>query len=299
MTDPAAREGDTGADAEPPPGPKPLVPEVASALSPLVRRIVCNNPGMMTGPGTNTYLVGVDEIVVVDPGPDDSTHLDAIAGCGGSAIRWIVCTHTHPDHSPGAAGLKERTGAEVLAFDARDGLVIDRALADGDGIEATEFRLTAIHTPGHASNHLCFQLEEERLLFSGDHIMGESTVVINPPDGDMAAYLASLERLRALRPPLRAIAPAHGHLIDAPAAKIDEYLTHRRAREAQVMDALRSAGSDGAGTEALVAAIYTDVPDFLHPVARRSVWAHLRKLGAEGDATSADADDPDATWVAA
>ncbi|MDQ6698381.1 MAG: MBL fold metallo-hydrolase [Actinomycetota bacterium] len=286
-------------DPEAPPGPRPLVPEVASALSPLVRRIVCNNPGMMTGPGTNTYLVGVDEIVVVDPGPDDATHLDAIAGCGGDAIRWIVCTHTHPDHSPGAAGLKARTGAEVLAFDARDSLVIDRSLADGDGIEATEFRLTAVHTPGHASNHLCFQLEEERLLFSGDHIMGESTVVISPPDGDMVAYLTSLERLRALRPPLRAIAPAHGHLIADPRAKIDEYLSHRRDREAQVMHALRSAGSGGAGTEALVSAIYTDVPEMLHPVARRSVWAHLRKLGAEGDATSADPDDPDGTWVAA
>jgi len=290
---------DGAADVEAPPGPKPLVPEVASALSPLVRRIVCNNPGIMTGPGTNTYLVGVDEIVVVDPGPDDATHLDAIAGCGGDAIRWIVCTHTHPDHSPGAAGLKARTGAEVLAFDAREGLVIDRPLADGDGIEATEFRLTAVHTPGHASNHLCFQLEEERMLFSGDHIMGESTVVISPPDGDMAAYLASLERLRALRPPLRAIAPAHGHLIAHPAAKIDEYLSHRREREVQVLDALRSAGSRGVDTEALVSAIYTDVPDVLHPVARRSVWAHLRKLGAEGDATSEDPDDPDARWVAA
>jgi glyoxylase-like metal-dependent hydrolase (beta-lactamase superfamily II) len=298
MTERRAR-AEEAVDADAPVGPKPLVPEVASALSPLVRRIVCNNPGMMTGPGTNTYLVGVDEIVVVDPGPDDATHLDAIAGCGGDAIRWIVCTHTHPDHSPGAAGLKARTGAEVLAFDARDGLEIDRSFADGDGIEATEFRLSAIHTPGHASNHLCFQLEEERLLFSGDHIMGESTVVINPPDGDMAAYLASLERLRALRPPLRAIAPAHGHLIERPNAKIDEYLTHRRAREAQVIDALRTAGSEGAGTEALVAAIYTDVPEILHPVARRSVWAHLRKLGDEGDASSVDPDDPDAPWVAA
>jgi len=284
---------------EVPAGPPPLVAEVASALSPLVRRIVCDNPGMMTGPGTNTYLVGVDEIVVIDPGPDDARHLDAITGCGGDRIRWIVCTHTHPDHSPGAAGLKARTGAEVLAFDGRDGLVIDRPLGDGDGIEATEFRLSAVHTPGHASNHLCFVLEEERLLFSGDHIMGESTVVISPPDGDMGAYLSSLERLRTRRPPLRAIAPAHGHIIKNPKAKIDEYLAHRRARESQVLDALRSTGTAGAGTEALVAAIYTDVPDVLHPVARRSVWAHLRKLAAEGEASCADPDDPDASWVAA
>ena len=280
------------------PGPKPLVPEVASALSPLVRRIVCDNPGMMTGPGTNTYLVGVDEIVVVDPGPADPVHLDAIAGCGGDAIRWIVCTHTHPDHSPGAAGLAERTGAEVLAFGPRDGLEPHRLLADGDGIEATEFRLAAVHTPGHASNHLCFLLEEERLLFSGDHIMEGSTVVISPPDGDMAAYLTSLERLRTLRPPLRAIAPGHGHLITDPAAKITEYLDHRLAREAQVLDELR--GHDGgADTASLVAAIYTDVPDVLHPVARFSVWAHLRKLAVEGAVSAVDVDDPNSVWSAA
>ena len=179
-----------------------------------MRRIVANNPGHMTGPGTNTYLVGIDEIVVIDPGPDDAGHLDAIAGCGGDRIRWIVCTHTHIDHFPGVAGLKQRTGAEVLAFDARDGLAIDRSLGDGDRIEATEFVLRAIHTPGHASNHLCFLLEQERMLFSGDHIMEGSTVVIRPPDGDMAAYLQQLERLKALRPRLKSIAPGHGHLIE-------------------------------------------------------------------------------------
>src|SRR3954465_6084259 len=150
-------------DAEPP-APEVLVPGVARALTPLVRRIVAPNPGMMTGPGTNTYLVGIDEIAVIDPGPDDDAHLDATAGCGGDRIRWILCTHTHADHSPGAAGLKERTGAEVLAFDADEDGVVDTVIGDGHQIEATEFRLTAIHTPGHASNHLCFRLEEERVL---------------------------------------------------------------------------------------------------------------------------------------
>src|SRR5207244_161756 len=123
---------------------------VASALSPLVRRILAPNPGVMTGPGTNTYVVGIDEVVVIDPGIDDDSHLDAIIGCGGDRIRWIVCTHTHPDHSPGAARLKERTGAEILAFESRDGLEIDAPLTEGDRIEATEFRLTAVHTPGLA-----------------------------------------------------------------------------------------------------------------------------------------------------
>jgi glyoxylase-like metal-dependent hydrolase (beta-lactamase superfamily II) len=274
--------------------PKPIVVDVATALSPLVRRITAANPGLMTGPGTNTYLVGIDEIVVVDPGPDDAAHLDAIAGCGGDRIRWIVCTHTHPDHSPGAAGLKERTGAEVLAYEERDGLTLDRTLGDGDTIEGSEFRLVAVHTPGHASNHLCFLLEQERLLFSGDHVMEGSTVVIGPPDGDMAQYFASLERLRTWRPRLRAIAPGHGLRIDDPQAKLVEYIEHRRAREEQVAELVRNAGS--VTPEQLVAIIYTDVVEDLHPVAQKSVWAHLRKLADDGRVVGDDPDDIDAAW---
>ena len=213
---------------------------MARALSPLVRRIVAPNPGLMTGPGTNTYLVGIDEIAVIDPGPDDPEHLDAIAGCGGDRIRWIVCTHTHPDHSPGAAGLKARTGAEVLAWDSRDGLEVDQKIKGGHRIEATEFRLLAVHTPGHASNHLCYLLEEEHMLFSGDHIMQGSTVVISPPDGNMTQYLESLAAVRAIR--LRSIAPGHGHLIEDPKAVIDEYIEHRLAREQQILDLLVRAG---------------------------------------------------------
>jgi glyoxylase-like metal-dependent hydrolase (beta-lactamase superfamily II) len=270
------------------PGPKPIVHGVASALSPLVRRIVAPNPSMMTGPGTNTYLVGIDEIVVVDPGPDIESHLDATAGCGGDRIRWIVCTHTHEDHAPGVAGLKARTGAEVLAFDERDDLVIDRPMGDGDVIEATEFVLRSIHTPGHASNHLCFLLEQERMLFSGDHIMEGSTVVIAPPDGDMAAYLRSLEQLKGLRPRLRSIAPGHGHLIEDPQAKIDEYLTHRLAREAQVLEVLETEGTTR--IDAIVKQIYADVPEELHVMAGYSVWAHLRKLVEDGRASGSDLD---------
>jgi glyoxylase-like metal-dependent hydrolase (beta-lactamase superfamily II) len=265
-------------DAEAP-GPRPIVPGVASALSPLVRRIVANNPGPMTGPGTNTYLVGIDEIVVIDPGPDDEAHLDAIAGCGGDRIRWIACTHTHIDHWPGVAGLRERTGAEVLAFDARDGLEIDRSLSDGDPIEATEFVLRTVHTPGHASNHLCYLLEQERMLFSGDHIMNGSTVVIRPPDGDMTAYLAQLERLKAWRPRLRSIAPGHGHLIEHPIAKIDEYLQHRRDREAQVLECVRSGTTKVAK---IVEQLYPDLVEELLPMAEATVWAHLLKLRSEG-----------------
>jgi glyoxylase-like metal-dependent hydrolase (beta-lactamase superfamily II) len=258
-----------------------IVPGVASALSPLVRRIVAPNPGMMTGPGTNTYLVGIDEIIVVDPGPDDAAHLDSIAGCGGDRIRWIVCTHTHPDHSPGVAGLKARTGAEVRAFDSRDGLEIDVPMADGDSIEATEFVLRALHTPGHASNHLCFLLEQERMVFSGDHVMDGSTVVISPPDGDMAVYLQSLERLRALRRKLKTIAPGHGHIIEDPMARVDAYIAHRLEREAQVLAALQAGPTT---IDAIVADLYADVREELHPVAAKTVWAHLRKLADEGKA---------------
>jgi glyoxylase-like metal-dependent hydrolase (beta-lactamase superfamily II) len=285
---------DAGDPADAVDEPKPIIHGVASALSPLVRRIVANNPSMMTGPGTNTYLVGIDEIVVIDPGPDSEEHLDAIAGCGGDRIRWIVCTHTHEDHSPGVAGLKARTGAEVLAFDARDGLEIDRSMGDGDVIEATEFVLRAIHTPGHASNHLCFLLEQERMLFSGDHIMQGSTVVIAPPDGDMGAYLRSLDRLTSLRPRLRSIAPGHGHLIEAPQAKIDEYVTHRLAREAQVLSALEAAGTTT--IEALVKEIYVDVPEELHVMAGYSVWAHLLKLAEDG---KVEGEALDGKWSAA
>jgi glyoxylase-like metal-dependent hydrolase (beta-lactamase superfamily II) len=271
--------------------PKPIVYGVASALSPMVRRIVCQNPSLMTGPGTNTYLVGIDEIAVIDPGPDDVGHLDAIAGCGGDRIRWILLTHTHEDHSPGAAGLKARTGADILAFAAHDDTQLDGTLTDGDVIEATEYHLQAVHTPGHASNHLCFLLPEERTLFTGDHIMQGSTVVIAPPDGDMAAYLESLQKLKQIRPRLRAIAPGHGHLIENPAEVIDDYISHRLAREQQVLAELGRMGP--VSIDQLVPAIYAEVPAELHPVAAYSVWAHLRKLRQEG-AVSGDA--LDGTW---
>jgi glyoxylase-like metal-dependent hydrolase (beta-lactamase superfamily II) len=257
----------------------------------MVRRVLAPNPGVMTGPGTNTYLVGIDEVAVIDPGVDDESHIDAIVGCGGDRIRWILCTHTHPDHSPGAAPLKKRTGAEVLAFTSRDGLAVDREINEGFTIEATEFRLRAIHTPGHASNHLCYLLEEERLLFSGDHIMQGSTVVIAPPDGDMAAYLESLDRVRSMR--LRFIAPGHGHLIDEPNAVIDDYVNHRLEREEQVLESLR----DGDRTiEQIVARLYPDLIEELVPRAQQTVHAHLRKLATEGRVATPNVDAADGEW---
>ena len=262
-----------------------LAPGVACAVSPLVRRVVAPNPGVMTGPGTNTYLVGIDEIAVIDPGPDDGDHLDTVASCGGDRIRWILVTHTHNDQAPGAAGLKERTGATVMGFGERDGFQPDEAIGDGFLLEATEFRLRAVHTPGHASNHLCYLLEQGRVLFSGDHIMQGSTVVIAPPDGDMAAYLEALRRTKTLG--IKSIAPGHGHLIEDPIAKIDEYLTHRDEREKAILQAVQN----GAGTiDSVVERVYLDVSKELHPIARYSVHAHLLKLRAEGKVQGADLD---------
>ena len=253
----------------------------------------------MTGPGTGTYLVGTSELAVIDPGPDDAAHLDRIAEVGEGRIRWVLYTHTHMDHSPGVAGLVERTGATSAGFAPRPDTqdpTPDVAATDGWRLspDGQGFTLRALHTPGHASNHLCWLLEEEGMLFSGDHIMNGSTVVIAPLDGDMQAYLQQLERLRALD--LTSIAPGHGKLITDPAAKIDEYLAHRRAREAQVLAEVERA--EGPVTvDSLVGAIYAEITPALHPVAKFSVWAHLRKLAAEGRVTSVNADSVDAGWA--
>jgi glyoxylase-like metal-dependent hydrolase (beta-lactamase superfamily II) len=246
----------------------------------MVRRIVAPNPNVFTGPGTNTYLVGIDEVVVVDPAVDDPDHLDAIIGCGGDRIRWIALTHSHADHATGAAALAQRTGAEVLAFNARDGVKPDKKIGDGYVIDSTEFRLKAIHTPGHASNHLCFLVEEERMLLSGDHINEGQTTVIRPPDGDLAAYLDSLAKLKKLR--LRSIAPGHGQLIENPNEVIDWYIAHRLERERKVLAALRSAGTTK--IDALLPVVYDDVDESRWPIARYSLHAHLLKLAAEGKA---------------
>ncbi len=282
--------------------PEAMVGDVVAGelveVAPGVRRLTAPNPGMMTGPGTNCYLVGTDEISVIDPGPDDAGHIDALVAAGAGRIRWIVLTHTHIDHWPAAPALARRTGAQVAAFDARDGLErVDLALADGVEVGSGEARLAAVHTPGHASNHVCLWDEQRGLIFTGDHVMSGSTVVIAPPDGDMGAYMVSLEKVRALAP--TALAPAHGPLLTDPDTYLDHYLSHRIEREQQVVEALAAVGPDGADTEALVAAIYVDVHELLHPVARFSVWAHLRKLAEEGRARGGDVDDPDTTWVAA
>lgn len=291
--------------------PEHLTPGRVAEVAPGVRRIVAPNPGIMTGPGTNTYLVGQGRLALIDPGPDDDSHLEALCEAAGGQLRWILVTHSHLDHSPLAARLKKVTGAEVVAFgpappgqarpgslDPHDGAFTpDRLLGDGDRLEAGDFCIQAVYTPGHASNHLCFELATTGLLFSGDHVMQGSTVVIAPPDGDMTQYLESIEKIRARS--LRRIAPGHGDVIEDPAAVLDDYLRHRIEREAQVLAALGHVTGDGVTTEQVVAGIYQGVPAELHPVARHTVWAHLRKLQAEGLATSTDPEDPDALWCPA
>ncbi|MGH9103237.1 MAG: MBL fold metallo-hydrolase, partial [Acidimicrobiales bacterium] len=272
----------------------------AEAVAPLLRRVLAPNPGLMTGPGTNTYIVGAAEVAVVDPGPDDPGHLQTVASAAGPALRWILVTHAHPDHAPGAAALSELTGAVVLGYDERAGFRPDRRLSDGDhAAGGPGWALVALHTPGHSSDHLCYLLDSRdgaRVLLSGDHVMDGSTVVVAPPDGDMAAYLQGLRRLMALAPPPDAIAPGHGGMIGDPGARLAEYLSHRLEREAALAGAL--AGLPEAGVDDLVRLVYADVPGELWPVARYSVWAHLRKLAGEGKAVTEDVDRLDSRWRA-
>jgi glyoxylase-like metal-dependent hydrolase (beta-lactamase superfamily II) len=253
-------------------------------LVPGVRRIVAPNPSMMTGPGTNTYLFGTVEVAVLDPGPNLPVHLANIRARAAAPIRWIIVTHTHPDHSPGAAPLAEICGAELIGMAAAKGdhqdatFIPDRVLRDGDVIASDEFSLQAIHTPGHASNHFCFHDLERDWLFTGDHVIDGSTVVINPPDGDMSDYLRSLHRLRDLD--VAAIAPGHGEMITNPAEIIDWIVAHRLQREAQVFSAVRNHAGLAIGD--LVRVVYQDVAENLYPLAERSLLAHLLKLQKDG-----------------
>jgi glyoxylase-like metal-dependent hydrolase (beta-lactamase superfamily II)/8-oxo-dGTP pyrophosphatase MutT (NUDIX family) len=266
-----------------------IQPGVAKRLDRFVTRLTAPNPGAMTGPGTNSYLVGEDELAVIDPGPDITSHLEKILEAAKGKLRWILCTHTHVDHSPAAAALKAATGAEVIGMPPPEHgnqdrhFAPERVPAHGERLRLGGVTLRAIHTPGHASNHLCYLLEQTRMLFTGDHVMQGSTVVINPPDGDMRAYLASLEAL--LAEDIAIIAPGHGYLIGAPHREVKRLMAHRLAREAKVAAALARRGV--AALEDLVPEVYDDVPARLHPIAARSLLAHLQKLVAEGSAREA------------
>jgi glyoxylase-like metal-dependent hydrolase (beta-lactamase superfamily II) len=267
-----------------------LLPGVAGKLDRYVTRLVAPNPGVMTGPGTNTYLIGEQELAVIDPGPDDAAHVRAILDAGAGRIRWILCSHTHLDHASAAATLKKATGAKIAAM-AKTGtpgpgaehdvrLVLDRPLADDDIIELDGFSLRAVHTPGHSSNHLCFLLLQTGMLFTGDHVMQGSTVVIGPPDGNMRSYLQSLRRLLELE--IAVLAPGHGYLIHDPHAEAARLIEHRLRRESKVREALLEVGGT-APLATLLPRVYNDVPPTLHPIAAKSLQAHLDKLVEDGD----------------
>ena len=245
-----------------------------------VTRLTAPNPGLMTGPGTNTYVV--NGVAVIDPGPASDSHVERILGETKGQLRWILCTHTHLDHSPAAAALKAATGATVLGRPAPAGqdatFKPDVVLENGQRVDLGEITLRAIHTPGHASNHLCYLLEETRMLFTGDHVMQGSTVVINPPDGDMRAYLQSLERL--LAEDIAIIAPGHGYLIGAPHREVKRLIAHRLNRERKVLAALERLGHPS--LDEMLPLVYDDVPERIHRVAARSLTAHLDKLVADG-----------------
>lgn len=243
-------------------------------LSPLVRAVLAPNPSPMTLDGTNTYLVGERDVVVVDPGPDDAAHLARLSAEAGRPS-LVLLTHRHPDHAESAVRFAAEHGVPVAAAPG-DGA---EPVADGAVIRAPGATLRAVATPGHASDHLCFLLEEERALLTGDHILGEGTTVVAHPDGDMREYLASLERLKG--EDVRVMYPGHGPVVTEPRAVLDYYITHRLEREEQVTAAI----ADGHDTvEAMVAHIYADVDPRLHPAAALSVRAHLDKLAAEGRA---------------
>jgi glyoxylase-like metal-dependent hydrolase (beta-lactamase superfamily II) len=241
----------------------------------MARRILAMNPGPRTGLGTNTYMVGIDEIAVIDPGPDDQDHLDSIIGCGGDLIRWILVTNNDPEHAGAVPKLAKQTGAIVMAM---CDIECDVVLKDGQQLVGTEFRLTTRHLPGPSAKNVGFMLEEERMLISGDLIVDGPSVGLNaPPDGDMTAYLQSLESLKKLR--LKRIAPGHGYVIEEPKPVVQEYIDHRMAREAAILKAL---GSDTMRVEDIIEAVYGEVEEDVAELAVNNALAHLVKLRTDG-----------------
>lgn len=268
-------------------------------ITPLVRRVLCNNPSAYTFRGTNTYLIGRGQVAVLDPGPADPAQRDAIlAATAGETIRQVIISHTHSDHSPGAAALVVATGARTYGHGPHltppdaggEGgdheFIPDVAVPDGGVVQGEGWSLTALHTPGHCANHLCFALadaegRETGVLFSADHVMSWSTSVVSPPDGDMADYMRSLAKLQARADTL--LLPGHGPPLREPARFLAALAAHREEREARVVAALRQAGE--ATADALVASVYGPLDPRLVRPAGRSLLAHLIKLEAEGVVT--------------
>jgi glyoxylase-like metal-dependent hydrolase (beta-lactamase superfamily II) len=275
--------------------PLDVVPGEVVELSPLIRRVVADNPSRFTYRGTGTYVIGRGGVAVIDPGPALDSHREALAAAlADDEVTHIFVTHCHADHSPLGAWLRERTGAVTLGFgphaaaiDPDDDVVTEEAidlafdpdvrLRHGEMVRGDGWSLEAVHTPGHTSNHLCFALREERALFTGDHVMGWSTTVIAPPDGDMRAYVDSLRLV--LDRDDSVLWPTHGGPVTEPRPYVSAYLAHRLEREEQVLGCVREGVEE---VPAIVARLYADVPEELHRAAGRSVLAHLVKLVEDG-----------------
>jgi glyoxylase-like metal-dependent hydrolase (beta-lactamase superfamily II) len=272
---------------------RPWPTGLAEQCEPLVRRVLATNPSAFSYTGTQSYIVGAGEAVaVIDPGPNEAAHLNALlAAIGSASVAAIICTHTHRDHSPAAAPLAAATGGPVIgcaylaidddgpradaAFDQT--YRPDRVLADGECLTGPDWTLTAVATPGHTSNHLCLALQQTGALFSGDHVMGWSTTVVSPPDGDMTAYMASLQLLQSRDD--RVYYPAHGEAITKPRQLVRGMIGHRRQRENQILRLLEQ----GTGAiEQMVPLMYKSVDQQLWPAAGRSVLAHLIDLERRG-----------------
>jgi glyoxylase-like metal-dependent hydrolase (beta-lactamase superfamily II) len=266
-----------------------LLPGIPIPLGAGVLRIVARNAGMMTGPGTNTYLLGERDVAVVDPGPVDAQHLEAILAAAPAAIRWVLVTHTHRDHSPLAAELAARTGAQLIGLPPPSDGRQDQSFApahrpaDQECFDFGGCAVTAIHTPGHASNCVCYLVESERLLLTGDHVLEGVSPVILSPDGDMGAYFASLAKLK--RPDVERFAPGHGGILPDAQDVLERLRQHRLARENKVLGLLTDAAQP---LEQLTAAAYDDVPVERHVWAQLTLQAHLIKLAREGRARETD-----------
>ena len=250
----------------------------------LIKKITANNGGVFTGNGTNTYLIGNDDITLIDPGPNDADHIEKILTLGGDKIKRILVTHTHTDHSPAALPISKKLNIPMFGrLVDRDSewedetFVPDTVLSHGDTISTNEYTLETIHTPGHASNHLCFYLKDQKCLLTGDHIMDGSTVVIAPPDGNMTAYIESLKLLESYD--IDYFAPGHGEFMQEPSKTIQSIIRHRLSRESKVLRCIEN--NKDQDIDELLLSVYDDVPDILHPIARMSLLAHLIKL--EGD----------------
>jgi len=273
-------------------------------VAPGIRRIIAENPSPFTLHGTGTYIIGEGEVAVIDPGPRDAAHIDAlVSGLGDEVISHVLVTHTHMDHSPGCALLRERCDAKTYAFGPHgagklaDGVQVEEGgdmefapdvlVKDGDIIRGKGFSVECVYTPGHTSNHICFQYIEQQALFTGDHVMGWSTSIISPPDGDMGDYLRSLEKLLTRND--RVYWPTHGPCIEDPKAFVQKFIEHRLEREAQILAAL----TRGLTTiERMVPEMYEGLPEFMYPAAARSVLAAIEHMVNKGEVASDQPDEP-------